>query len=424
MSFGLGLGLGLIRSSDPDAALVASIVQNPNYTASVAGTNVATTRATGLLCPFTGASLSNDVPCTRRIYLGGKAHDAFGAWPQVTNLMPGYSFSIGLNSYTKSGISRNVIEDLSGTKHTAFNSVALSNSTTYMIQGIAKRGVGSRNAVIYVDTGANTAGIGLNLSDGTSQSIVRGNGIATKVSSNLLSDGSIRFSVLVSSPNWGGTVYQNLQLSATSPGSLDTYAGDGASSVIFTGVSITAVTVPFPLIGEATTVNADQHVFTIPTTTQTGAALVAGVPIYWSSPSGGPTPHSDGRYYEDGTDREGITIASNNQVAVYGGSVSKRTILSTLPQQSAGVPRTLTRTWSPTNQEMYKDGVFINNLPGSYTWETRSTVRIGNGKDYTRPFCGLVVIAFCNGFIPSTAAMAAWHRSVVRALQPLSVPIL
>jgi hypothetical protein len=423
MSLGLGLGLGLTRNIDADSALVQALVNTAGYTASVSGVNVSTVRATTLLCPFSNVSLGNNVPCTRRFNLGGKVHDAFGAWPQVSNLVPGYTLSEGLSSFALSGITRTLVEDSSTTKHTAYNSITLSNSTVYLVQGIVKRAAGTRNATIIADTGANTAGIGLNLTDGTSQAIVRGNGVATSASSKLLPDGSTRFSIRISSPNWGGTVYFNIKNSITSPGTIDTYAGDGVSSVVFTGVSVTTVVVPFPLIGEATTVNADIHSFTIPTTQQTGAALFCGVPIYWGCPAGGPSPVVNGRYYEDGSDIEGITIANNDAVAVYGYSTIKRPIFSVLPLQSPSVPRTVVRIWTPTKQELWKDGFLAGTGSGTYTWATRSSVKIGNTDAGTKPFSGLVVGAFCQGFVPSPAQVGAWSRSVVRSLLPLSEPI-
>jgi hypothetical protein len=424
MSLNLGLGLGLTRNNDADTALVRALVNTAGYTASVSGVNVSTVRATTLLCPFSNVSLGNNVPCTRRFSLGGKVHDAFGAWQQVLNLVPGYTLSEGLSSFARSGITRTLVENSSTTKHTAYNSIALSNSTVYLVQGVVKRAAGTRNAIIIADTaGANTAGIGLNLTDGTSQAIVRGNGVATSASSKLLPDGSTRFSILISSPNWGGTVYFNIKNSITSPGTIDTYAGDGVSSVVFTGVSVTTVVVPFPLIGEATTVNADIHTFTIPTTQQTGAALFCGVPIYWGCPAGGPSPVLNGRYYEDGSDTEGITIANNNAVAVYGSAAVKYALFSAVPLQSPSVPRTLARIWTPTKQELWKDGFLAATGSGTYTWVTRSSVNIGNTSAGTKPFSGLVVGAFCQGFVPSPAQVGAWGRSVVRSLIPLSVPI-
>jgi hypothetical protein len=273
----LGLGLGLAQSSDADAALLATIVNNPNYTASVAGTNVATTRATGLLCPFTGATLANNVPCTRRIYLGGKAHDAFGAWPQATNLTGAMTTNVGLASNTLSGIVRTITEDTASTAHTMESAPAftLTNATNYTVQATVRRVSGATPWVmIYFKAGANIAGVSVNVETGAVGNPNAGNGASTRQVLSL-GGGKFQISARISSAAWGGT--GSLTVATSSAETPDTHTGDGSIFEI-TGAAVHALAVPVPPLGEATTVNADLHTFTV-ATNQIGAILACAVPI-------------------------------------------------------------------------------------------------------------------------------------------------
>jgi hypothetical protein len=418
----LGLGLGLAQSSDADAALLSSIVNNPNYTASVAGTNVATTRATELLCPFTGTALANNVPCTRRIYLGGKAHDAFGAWPQATNLTGAISTNVGLASNTLSGIVRTITEDTAATAHTMASASAftLTNATNYTVQATVRRVSGATPWVmIYFKAGANIAGVSVNVETGAVGNPNAGNGTSTRQVLSL-GGGKFKISALISSEAWGGTGL--LTVATSNAETPDTHTGDGSIFEI-TGAAVHALLIPVPPLGEASTVNENQHVMTTGVGLS-GAILACAVPIYWSSSAGSAHPSMQSARITDYQAGNDALLKSTSDISQKTDTTLQSASAAALAM-SASVPTTRFQSWDTNYLRLFRDGVqAAEDATLAGPWVARTSFRVGGSSAANRTFYGLVLVGVCNGFIPSAAAMAAWHRSVVRALTPLSVPIL
>lgn len=429
---GLYPGVGLSPNINPDDVLVRSIVNNPNYTASVAGTNVATTRATGLLCPFTGTTLGNNVPCRRRIYLGGKAHDAFGAWPQTVNLFTNSDLGgsalaadtgSALNTTTNRGPNslpaQGFVEDSASSTHSMVTQTisGLSNSTTYTVSvRIKSTGRGFARLTITPASVTGWSPIGINLTTGAASA-----GVSTA-----LGNGWFRWSFQFTSSGTVGTPQLIFSgATAASYADMETYLGDGISGFDVSGIQIVAGSVSLPLArtnGGTTTVNADLHTMTV-STNQTGAILACAVPIYWSAGAGAAHPSGFAARLFDASGADFLHNSTND----YAQKQDSSTEFVSVPSlsRSASVPLTRAMTFSGSSLSLWRNG----SLSGSDTslsgsWLARSSYMLGSLAGLNRSWCGLVLVGVCNGFIPSDAAMAAWHRSVVRALQPLSVPIL
>jgi hypothetical protein len=416
---GLYPGVGLY-DDDPDAALLSSIVNNPNYTASVAGTNVATTRATGLLCPFTGATLANNVPCTRRIYLGGKAHDAFGAWPQTAQIIKNSLFTYTSGNFVTGWL--NFGADPNSMSVLPAETVGSLSVRPQRIASTVSGSFGFQQTVASITSGTYTISIWL-----------KRTGTCTGAFSLFLSGCTpntyvIADNTLLNSLSVGVWTKISKQITITS-GSATAFVffvsgGTGTDiAVALPQFTLSSVELPFvPTTGTAQTVNADAHVFTV-ATDQIGAVLACAVPIYWSIGAG--VAHPSGqiarKFDSNGTDYIG---RDTNAISAKQDSGSESASASGLAL-SASVPMTSYQTFDGSSLTLWRNGSFVandNTLSGS--WAARSSYIVGNTSSLNRAWSGLVLLGVCNGFIPSSAAMAAWHRSVVRALTPLSVPIL
>ena len=420
------LGLGLRPPGDGDSALLASIVNNANYTASVAGTNVATTRATSLLCPFGGVSLSNNVPCKRRVYLSGKAHDAFGAWPQTQNIAT-YSSDLTNAAWTKTRC------DIPATFYSAPNGAntaqklredSTSSSTHDLSRSIGSAAVHTvsvrakpdgRNWIVLHTNGVNTY---FNVSSGVIGTI----GIGHTPSIQKLNDGWFLCSV-----TYTFTAAHFVAFRLATGDGVDSYSGDGTSGVLLWGPQITTGSVVLPYAETASspvTVNPDRHTMTV-STDQIGAILACVVPIYWSIGAGAIHPSGlTARILMDNVSSGHYLFRYNTDFTAKDDVASQSVSVSGLAM-SASVPQTRFSVWDSTKLELWRNGVLAgSDVSLSGPWVSKTGFLIGNVFALNRAWYGLVLVGVCNGFIPSAAAMGAWHRSVVKALQPLSVPII
>ena len=420
------LGLGLRPPGDGESSLLASIVSHPNYTASVAGTNVSTTRATSMTCPFTGITLGNNIPCTRRIYLGGKAHDAFGAWPQYQQLLTQSNNLAAWQFLDATPSGNTVTEGSAGSSYAATPSsspftaaaticatIKVRSSTLTWLRVIVRDSSTSNGCSIWINLQTKKLGTVSNAGSGTGWS----------ATATVQSDGFIRL-VIIGSCGGAGTTATIRSVSASANGSITKVNG---SVYEIKQAQLTQSLVAFPYAettSSPVTVNENKHLMTV-NVGVSGAYLVCAVPTFWSVGANIAHPSAGQARLCEAAANDGVYRTNNDFVNKVdaGGTQGPTTSGLSLTEN---VPTTRFCTWDSSAVSMFRDGVFsISDTSLSPPYTTRTSIGIGcSPATANQNWCGLVLVGVCDGFIPSASAMGAWHRSVVRALQPLSAPIL
>jgi hypothetical protein len=217
----------------------------------------------------TGGSAIN--PRTGAVETGPMTMDFMGlrfgfTWDQISQLCPAMTGGQnGLTSRVLSSLDRTLIEDSANTSHynSSASGVSLTNGVLYNFQCVLRRSGGSRHAALYASVGGNRAGFVVNMDTGVATASTTGTGAVASLRTDAV-PGGWRVSCSISASAWGGTPTLFERLSNSGTDAVPSYTGDGASGIVYTGVTLSLATDFAPLLAEGITRTADSFIWTTP----------------------------------------------------------------------------------------------------------------------------------------------------------------